>query len=566
MRGAVAVTGLTLVLLAGASCSSAPPPRLSVEAATPAPPPRSAASLTLPVSPLSEEQRVLHALNRLGYGPRPGDVDRVRRMGLSAYIEQQLTPTRIADPAVEQALSSYPVLGQSAAQLVREYPQVTQQVRQRLVQGEMTRQDVMEMYPPERRPAVITSQMQAARITRAVLSERQLEEVMVDFWFNHFNVYAQKGAVRWMVPAYEREAIRPYALGRFRDLVSATARHPAMLFYLDNWLSTRADRVVMQGPNAGRRMGLNENYARELMELHTLGVDGGYTQQDVVEVARCFTGWTIDRPQQGGGFLFRPPAHDRGAKRVLGQTIPAGGGLQDGERVIDILVRHPSTARFIATKLARRLVSDDPPAVLVERAAVTFQRTDGDIRAVLTTIVTAPEFWSAEAYRAKIKTPLEVVASAVRALDGRIAPAGGPETPGGGVALAREVGRLGEPLYEAQPPTGYPERAESWVNTGALLGRMNFALGLAHNRFGGARVDLGAFLGSVDRSRPEQVLDRLLAVILNGEATPHTRAVLAAQLESPEITRTTSYDRGPKDTDVEKLTALVLGSPEFQRR
>ena len=564
MREAVAVTGLTLVVLAGAACSSAPPPRRTVEA--PAPAPRPAPSLTLPASPLSEEQRVLHALNRLGYGPRPGDVERVRRTGLAAYIEQQLSPSRIADPAADQALTGYPVLDQSAAQLVRDYPQLSPQIRQRVAQGEMTRRDVMEMYPLERRPAVITGQMQAARITRAVLSERQLEEVMVDFWFNHFNVYAQKGAVRWMLPAYEREAIRPHALGRFHDLVLATARHPAMLFYLDNWLSTRADLVIRQGPNAGRRMGLNENYARELMELHTLGVDGGYRQEDVVEVARCFTGWTIDRPQQGGGFLFRPQAHDRGAKRVLGQTIPAGGDLQDGERVIDILTRHPSTARFIATKLARRLVSDDPPSTLVDRAAATFQRTDGDIRAVLTTIVTAPEFWSAEAYRAKIKTPLEVVASAMRALDGRIAPAGGPEAAGGGVALAREVGKLGEPLYEAQPPTGYPDRAESWVNTGALLGRMNFALGLAHNRFPGARVDLGAFLGPVDRRRPDQVLDRLLAVILNGEATAHTRAVLAGQLESPEITRTTAYDQVPKDTDVEKLTALVLGSPEFQRR
>jgi uncharacterized protein (DUF1800 family) len=405
----------------------------------PVPPARPAASLTLPASPLSEDQRILHALNHLGYGPRPGDVDRVRRLGLAVYIEQQLSPRGIPDAALEPALVGYPVLTQSAAQLVREYPQIAPQVRQRLAQGEMSRQDLMEMYPPERRPTVITGQMQAARITRAVMSERQLEEVMVDFWFNHFNVYAQKGAVRWMLPAYEREAIRPHALGRFRDLVLATARHPAMLFYLDNWLSTRADLVLRQGPNAGRRLGLNENYARELMELHTVGVDGGYTQQDVVEVARCFTGWTIDRPQQGGGFIFRPQAHDHGAKRVLGQVIPAGGGLQDGERVIDILVRQPSTARFIAAKLARRLVSDDPPAALVDRAAATFQRTDGDIRAVLVTILTAPEFWSAGAYRAKIKTPLEVVASAMRTLDGRIAPAGG-------VALAREVGKLGEPL------------------------------------------------------------------------------------------------------------------------
>jgi uncharacterized protein (DUF1800 family) len=325
--------------------------------------------------------------------------------------------------------------------------------------------------------------------------------------------------------------------------------------------------VVPGGPNAGRRLGLNENYARELLELHTLGVDGGYTQQDVIEVARCFTGWSIDRPQQGGGFVFRPLAHDRGTKRVLGRAIAAGGGQEDGERVIDILVRHESTARFVSAKLARRFVSDDPPAALVERAAATFRRSDGDIRAVLATIFTSPEFWSAEAYRAKIKTPLEVVASAVRALDGRIVAAGaGENVRAGGISLARAVGRLGEPLYEAQPPTGYPDRAEAWVNSGALLGRMNFALGLAHNRFPGARVDVPGFLVGTDRSRPAQVLDRLLAVVLHGEASPRTRGVLAAQIESSEITRITADDRVAKDTDVEKLAALVLGSPEFQRR
>jgi len=567
MRRVLRGAGLILVGMIGVACSSAP-------ARTVAPPPGQALSppaprasipsrLRLPASPLGPDQVILHALNRLGYGPRPGDVERVRRMGLAAYIERQLDPSGIPDPAVEQALASYPVLAQSAAALYRDYPPLTPQVQQRLTSGEMSRQEIMETYPAERRPAAINGQMQAARITRAIASDRQLAEVMVDFWFNHFNVYAQKGAVRWMLPAYEREAIRPHALGRFRDLVLATARHPAMLFYLDNWLSTRADFVVPGGANAGRRMGLNENYARELMELHTLGVDGGYTQQDVVEVARCFTGWTIDRPQQGGGFIFRPAAHDRGAKRVLGQVIPAGGGQQDGEHVIDILVRHEATARFIATKLARRFVSDDPPAALVERTAATFRRTDGDIRATLETIVTSPEFWSAEAYRAKIKTPLEVVASAVRALDGRLVadPVGG-----GGIALAREVGKLGAPLYEAQPPTGYPDRAEAWVNTGALLGRMNFALGLAQNRVRGARVDVAGFLTNTDRTQPAQVLDRLLAVVLHGEASARTRAVLAGQLESPEITRTTTYDRVAKDTDVEKLAALVLGSPEFQRR
>jgi uncharacterized protein (DUF1800 family) len=564
-RGVLAI----LVALPTAACSSASRPAAApATAGQPAPvaaPLRAGARLTLPASTLTPDQQILHALNRLGYGPRPGDVERVRRIGLAAYVDEQLSPSGLADPAVEQALPAYPVLARSAADLVREYPQPTPQVRQQLASGQMSRQAAAEIYPPERRPAVITAQMQAARVTRAVLSERQLEEVLVDFWFNHFNVYAQKGAVRWMLPAYEREAIRPHVLGRFRELVLATARHPAMLFYLDNWLSTRADLVVPRGPNAGRRAGLNENYARELMELHTLGVDGGYTQQDVVEVARCFTGWTIDRPQQGGGFVFRTAAHDRGEKHILGQVIPAGGGREDGERVIDILVRHPATARFIATKLARRFVSDDPPPALVERAAATFQRTDGSIRAVLVTIFTSPEFWSAEAYRAKIKTPLEVVASAVRTLDGRlVAAAAGPAD--GGMVLAREVARLGEPLYEAQPPTGYPDRAESWVNTGALLGRMNFALGLAHNRLRGARVDLAGAVTGADRGQPAEVLDRLLAAVLHGEASPATRAVLAAELESPEITRVTPYDRVAKDTDVEKLAALVLGSPEFQRR
>jgi uncharacterized protein (DUF1800 family) len=533
--------------------------------------------LALPASPLTEDERALHALNRLGYGPRPADVARVRAMGVAAYLEQQLDPRRLPNSAVADALGAYEVLAATTAQLVRDYPQPTAEQRQAIARGDMTRRELREQLPLGRRPAAITAQLQSAAVARAVVSETQLEEALAGFWFNHFNVYSQKGAVRWMVPAYEREAIRPHVLGKFRELVLATARHPAMLFYLDNWMSTRADFTPPRGQNpqasampqrAGRAAGLNENYARELMELHTLGVDGGYTQQDVTEVARCFTGWTIDRPREGGPFLFRARTHDTGRKRVLGQTIPAGGGMEDGERVIDILVRHPSTARFISTKLARHFVMDDPPAALVERMAATFRSTDGDIRAVMTTLVTAPEFWSRDAYRAKIKTPFEVVVSALRALDGRLeATRGRGGAPGGGaLELAREVGRLGQPLYEAQPPTGYPDRAESWVNTGALLGRMNFALALAHNRFRGAAIDLDGVLGSVDRSQPALVLDRLLAAVLHGAATPQTRAVLSAQLANPDITRTTGDDRVASDTDVEKLAALVLGSPEFQRR
>jgi uncharacterized protein (DUF1800 family) len=570
MRRLRGVAGLVVVATVGVACSSAPPqtPPASAGASPAGSTPSPASRLALPASPLTEEQRILHVLNRLGYGPRPGDVDRVRHMGIAAYIERQLHPEGIPDDRVQQALAEYPVLMTASALLVQAYPEPSNQIKEKLAMGQMTPQETQAVFPVEHRPYAITAQLQAAKLTRAVLSERQLHAVMVDFWFNHFNVYSQKGALRWMVPAYEREAIEPYALGRFKELLRATAQHPAMLFYLDNWMSTRADFILPAGPEKGRKLGLNENYAREIMELHTLGVDGGYTQQDVIEVARCVTGWTIDRPQQGGGFLFRPLPHDQGQKRVLGHVIPPGVGHQDGLQVIDILAHHPSTARFIATKLARRFVSDDPPPALVERAAATFRRTDRDIRAVLETIFTAPEFWSAAAYRAKIKSPVEVVVSAVRALDGRLAPPGpGAELfQGGGFVLAREVAKLGEPLYEAQPPTGYPDRAEFWVNTGALLGRMNFALGLAHNRLRGTHVDLAELVNETDRRQPRQVLDRLVTVVLHDQVSPETRAVLAAQLDSPEITRTTPYDQVAKDTDIEKLAALVLGSPEFQRR
>src|SRR5262245_48502584 len=384
--------GLSALVLAlgllSSSCSTTPVPASPARAGTPVVQSESHNGSGTPevLSGLTADQRILHVLNRLGYGPRPGDLERVKRMGLNAYVEQQLNPRQISDTAADQALVSYRTIAMSTPDLVREYPRPTGEVRRKRADGDMSPREVMEAFPPDRRPGRILSEMQAAKVTRAMLSERQLEEVMVDFWLNHFNVYSRKGPVPWMLPSYERYAIRPYTLGRFRDLVVATARHPAMLYYLDNWLSTRPDLVVLQGPNKGALLGLNENYARELMELHTLGVDGGYTQRDVVEVARCFTGWTIDRPLQGGGYVFRPRSHDQGQKIVLGQVIPAGGGEQDGLRVIDVLTRHPSTARFVSAKLVKRFVSDDAPPKLVERVATVFRRTDGDIRAILAAI------------------------------------------------------------------------------------------------------------------------------------------------------------------------------------
>jgi uncharacterized protein (DUF1800 family) len=567
---AVSLALVTVAVLAGAACSNAPlsqqGPAPAVRTAAPGPPP--AVRVTLPKSTLSQDQQITHTLNRLGYGARPGDVERVRQMGLARWIERQLEPGRISDDRLEAALQAFPTLTMPVPELVRAYPEPDQKVLAKLQSGQMSQEEMRAMAPPEKRPFRIPAELQAAKLTRAVLSERQLEEVMTDFWFNHFNVDARKGAVKWMIADYERTAIRPHALGKFRDLLLATAHHPAMLFYLDNWMSTKADLVPVAGPNKGRRLGLNENYAREIMELHTLGVDGGYTQEDVIEVARAFTGWTIDRPREHGTFRFLPVAHDNGAKRMLGHALPAYGGEQDGVKVIDILSRHPSTAKFVATKLARRFVSDEPPPALVERAAKTFRDTDGDIRMVVVTIITSPEFFSAEAYRAKVKTPLEIVASSVRAVDGDVQAPGAPgsQQPGGGLALAQQVNKLGEPLYQQQPPTGYPDVAEAWVNTGSLLNRMNFALGLTANRVPGVRVDLSRAVGAADRRKPEQVLDALLRSVLQGQATSQTRSVLAAQLDDPEITRATRDDRGPANTDVEKLAALVLGSPEFQRR
>jgi uncharacterized protein (DUF1800 family) len=348
--------------------------------------------------------------------------------------------------------------------------------------------------PVQQRANLPVVELSEQKVLRAVYSERQLQEVLTDFWFNHFNVDARKGRDRFLITPYERDAIRPHVLGRFRDLLGATAKSPAMLFYLDNWLSADPNgphaivspprlargpfggRVVVpgrvrqpaQGPNAPK--GLNENYGRELLELHTLGVDGGYTQKDVTEVARAFTGWTIEPARQGGGFVFRPQLHDPGAKMVLGHAIKAGGGQSDGEQVLDILAAHPSTARFIAAKLARRFVSDDPPPALVDRAADRFRRTGGDLREVVRTILLSPEFQSADLYRAKAKSPFEFVVSALRAAGTDV------DDPR---PLVRMLQEMGMPLYQCQPPTGYKDTADAWINTGALVSRMNAAVRLA---------------------------------------------------------------------------------------
>jgi uncharacterized protein (DUF1800 family) len=371
---------------------------------------------------------ITHLLNRIGFGPRPGQIERIQQIGVDKYIEQQLRP----DTAVDAVYDRRPEIPTPA-----------------------------RLDPPQQ----VLANLQAEKLIRAVHNEQQLQEVMTHFWFNHFNVFWAKNADRWLTTPYEMHAIRPHVLGKFHDLLMATAKSPAMLVYLDNRLSSSI-------------RGINENYARELMELHTLGVNGGYTQKDVQEVARALTGWTTQAPKRGGEFVFRPRMHDEEEKIVLGHKITAGG-IRDGETVIDILGKHPSTARFISTKLVRRFVTDDPPDSLVKHVAEVFRTSDGDIREMMYAIVTSKDFSAPEALGAKTKTPFEYTVSAIRSLDG---------TTDGGRPLAQSIARMGEPLYQCQPPTGYPDRGDHWLSSGAVLERLNFAVALAAGRIPGTSV------------------------------------------------------------------------------
>jgi uncharacterized protein (DUF1800 family) len=450
-----------------------------------------AAALSAAALP-NDDRTIAHVLNRIAFGARPGDVERVRQMGLERYIQRQLEPDRVGDPEIDSRLARLTTIKLTNREIADEFERPLMEARRARKQNDAGDQTAPKAPDPaQQRANSLVLELAEQKILRAVYSERQLQEVLTDFWFNHFNVDARKGRDRFFVTEYERDAIRPHVLGRFRDLLESTAKSPAMLFYLDNWMSVDPNgphpsvtppriargpfggryvvpgrvRQPAQGKNAPR--GLNENYARELLELHTLGVDGGYTQKDVTEVARAFTGWTIERQQD---FVFRPQLHDIGQKVVLGHVIKAGGGESDGRQVLELLAKHPSTARFVATKLVRRFVSDTPPDALVERAADRFLKSDGDIRDVMRTILLSPEFVSADSIDAKAKTPFEFVAGALRATNADVADAR---------PYVRMVQELGMPLYQCQPPTGYKDTADAWINTGALVSRMNAAVRLA---------------------------------------------------------------------------------------
>ena len=450
----------------------------------------------------ADDQAIVHVLNRIGYGARAGDVERVRALGVQRYIDQQLHPERVPDPGMAARLEGLTTVRMSSAEIASDIERPLTEARR--ARKQQASSDTQASPPPpdpvQQKANSVVVELSEQKLLRAIYSERQLEEVLADFWFNHFNVDARKGRDRFLLTEYERETIRPHLLGKFHDLLGATAKSPAMLFYLDNWMSADPDGPhlemrparVVRGPFGGRVFvpasarpqpqgknapkGLNENYGRELMELHTLGVDGGYTQKDVTEVARAFTGWTIANPQRGGGFRFEARLHDPGEKVVLGHVIKAGGGESDGEQVLDILAKHPSTAKFIATKLARRFVGDAPPPALVERVAKRFRDTEGDLREVTRAILTSPEFLAPAAHGTKVKTPFEFVVSALRASGAEVSDAR---------PLVRELQQLGMPLYMCQPPTGYADSADAWVNAGALVNRMNFAVRLAGDKIRG---------------------------------------------------------------------------------
>jgi len=547
-----------------------------------------------PASSLSGADRARQALSRLTFGARPGDLAAIERIGVKAWMERQLHPERIHDRVADSVLDLLDITHKSALELIADHPQANEvglgPLQQRRdtammrpqtmgdtttpmaelasMRAEAARVNLRQTEAAElgRTRAAAVRELPVSILLRAVLSERQLLEVMTAFWENHFSVSADKLPNPFTLVDFDR-AIRAHALGKFRDLLGVVATSPAMLFYLDNFQSNvdslhptatewRIEQRRAAHPPLGdtslthtvkrRRTGINENYARELMELHTLGVDGGYTQQDVQNVARCLTGWGIDNFIAGGSFAFQPALHDAGEKVVLGVHIAGGRGIEDGQQVLDILARHPSTAHFIARKLVIRFVSDSPPPSLVERAAQTYLRTDGDIREVMRTIITSREFNSRAAYRAKVKTPFELVASMFRAMNAT------PDTTPQTIQL---VARLGQPIFGRLTPDGWPDQGAAWMNTGALLNRVNLGAQTGANQIPNVSVATWKPATPLLTMSADKQVDGVIDALLAGDASPETRDALLA-VQSPPGTLQHIGD----------LVAIVIGSSDFQRR
>ena len=497
-----------------------------------------------PAPASTADREILHVLNRIAYGPRPGDIERVKAIGVERYIERQLTPESIPESdAVTRRLNALTTLHMTPIALFERYePHPILGRRPSAEEARALRQEAR----------IIVREATEARLLRAVASERRLQEVMTEFWFNHFNVFAGKGLDRLWVGAFEEQAIRPNALGRFRDLLGATAKHPAMLFYLDNWQNTAPG-----SPGARKKeQGLNENYAREIMELHTLGVDGGYTQDDVIALARIFTGWGLPQglrlvQSNANGFYFDPRRHDTGTKMFLGRTI-AGSGMAEGEQAMDILARSPHTARHLAFKLAQYFVADQPDPALVDALAKTYLDTDGDIRAVLRTLFASPQFRDPAEFDSKFKTPYEYVVSAVRLTDLPVADAR---------PMAATLAQLGMPLYGCQTPDGYKSTRDAWLNADAMTRRLNFAtaVGAGRSRIGDAAPE------SNDRLRPGANAPPLPGMAMAADDGPKPLnanrliAALGDQLDAKTLKAVAAAPQQLK-------AGLVLGSPAFMNR
>ncbi len=561
---------------------------------------------------LTPDQRVSQALLRLSFGVRPGEFDAVKKLGVAKYIEQQLDPDSIDDSALDKRLAKLPTLTLSNPTLAEQYnppkppptptptPVGTAAPDAAKVATDAPKMDAAKPMmdatmmgvtaapsptpavkpsptPIPKNPGMVVTELQRAKLLRAVYSERQLNEVVVDFWENHFSIYANKDADRWLLTGFDRDAIRPFAFARFRDLLGATAHSPAMLFYLDNWQSSVLREYPATKDKPARKSGgINENYARELMELHTLGVDGGYTQKDVQEVARCFTGWSIRNPNQEGLFVYNPAQHDNGEKTVLGTRIVAGGGIGDAEKVLDILAKHPSTAHFIATKLARRFIGDNPPKTVVDRASQVFLRTDGSIRETLKSIIESPEFSSPTAYHAKVRTPFEYVAASLRATSA--------ETDANRPILDW-VSKMGQPIFGRVTPDGYPDMSTEWLSNNDLLARFNFSVALSANKITGTKIDAKKLLDNTQPLNPGSVVAALTKLILMDQESKHTKDALdkaaseaakaasmpssATFMSNTGVVKPSAFAVDPKvsaDNYVSQLLALTLGAPEFQRK
>jgi len=475
------------------------------------------------VAPFSRsDDRVAHLLHRTTYGVRPGELERARRMGAEAWLDEQLHPERIDDSALEaKARELFPTLAMSPGELF----------------------DIAE--EQEDGGYSVAMELKRATLYRAMFSKRQLYETMVEFWSNHFSLYHFKDDVATLKTVDDREVARRYALGTFREILLASARSPAMLYYLDNYAN------VADGPN--------ENYARELMELHTIGVDAGYSQQDVAEVARCFTGWTIDYREEGtdGRFLFDADSHDSGPKRVLGVAIAGGDpGMLDGRRVLETLARHSSCARFIAAKLCRRFVADVPPAALVDRVAATFTATGGDIRAVLRTLLTSDEFYASS--EQKLKRPYEFFVSALRALGATVTPDGLDE-------LIYSLYPLAQVPFEWEPPNGYPDVGAAWANTNGLLNRWNLASALVLNWFENVQVPVRAIVARSGARTSGGFVDAMAALLFQRGLDEADRARFVDYVGQgrPGNARIPAWYLNQQAPG---LLALMLGSPYFQWR